>query len=310
MPMVQYGLWPNCTNKCDFCLLDDHQYKTEDERLHILDIIKQNIVSVDWQNKFSAGISLLGGEIFYTESEKVKESFLDLINLIVDFILLKNNAKSFSVVSNGIYDPEVLLIPVLDLLQDKNVLSKLNLNFSYDIKYRFHTEESRKKCISNINLVHDKYGIHPYVQTCLTQYLIDAFLDNSFNLFDFQKKYFPNSTLAFLYPHKINTGKVLDDFFFTRVSLFKFVNWMKTNGYNDELESFIQSVINSAQFKYTGLFDRRYIEFWGSGKGKNKIVQEPTLERKQILTECGHSQLYRCYADCDKCMLCDLLNVL
>ena len=42
MAMVQYGLWPNCTNKCDFCLLDDREYKTEAERLHILSIIKEN----------------------------------------------------------------------------------------------------------------------------------------------------------------------------------------------------------------------------------------------------------------------------
>lgn len=310
MAMVQYGLWPNCTNKCDFCLLDDHDYKTVEERLHILDIIKQNIKVVDWKNKFSDGISLLGGEVFYTDSEEVKESFLDLIKLVIYFIFKENGAKTLSIVSNGMYDPNILLIPTLDLLKAENVLDKFNLNFSYDIKYRFHTEESRLQCISNINIVYDKYKIIPLVQTCLTQYLIDAFLSGNFNLFEFKEKYFPNTILSFLYPHKINTGKVLDDFFFKRESLFKFVNWMKTNGYSFELENFIQSVINSAQFKYTGLFDRDYIENWGTRHNKRKIEQKPTLERKQILTECGHSQLYRCYSDSDKCMLCDLLKVL
>lgn len=310
MSMVQYGLWPNCTNKCDFCLLDDHQYKTVTERLHILDIIKKNIMAIDWKNKFSDGISLLGGEVLYTDSEEVKESFLDLIKLIVDFIFEKNNAKTLSIVSNGIYDPNVLLIPVLDLLKEKNVLDKFNLNFSYDIKYRFHTEESRQQCISNINMVYNEYGIIPNVQTCLTQYLIDDLLSGDFDIFKFREKFFPHSVISFLYPHKIKTGKVLNDFFFTRASLFQFVNWMKTNGYNFELENFIQSVINSAQFKYTGLFHRNYIENWNDKKSIKKIQQQPILEKKQILTECGHSHLYRCYSDSNKCMLCDLLKVL
>ena len=84
MAMVQYGLWPNCTNKCDFCLLDDRVYKTVKERLHILNMIKENILVVDWENKFSNGISLLGGEVFYTESDEVKASFLDLIKLVIE----------------------------------------------------------------------------------------------------------------------------------------------------------------------------------------------------------------------------------
>ena len=307
MAMVQYGLWPNCTNKCDFCLLDDREYKTVEERLHILKMIKENIAVVDWANKFSDGISLLGGEVFYTESEAVKESFLDLIELIIDFIFKEKNTK-LSIVTNGMYDPNILLIPVLDLLKERNVIDRFDLNFSYDVKYRFHTEESRLQCISNINLVYDKYEIIPCVQTCLTQYLIDMFITGEFNLFKLKEELFPHSVLTFLYPHKIKTGKVLDDFFFTRVSLFKFISWMKENGYSTELNNFIQSVINSSQFKYTGLWDRNEIQEWKEDN-REMIEQEPTLERKQILTECGHSQLYRCYSDCDKCMLCDLLKV-
>ena len=310
MSMIQYGLWPNCTNQCDFCLLDDHQYKTVEERLRILSMVKQNILTIDWKNKFSDGISLLGGEVFYTDSSEVKESFLDLIQLIVDFIFKENNAKILSIVSNGMYDPNILLIPTLNLLEKEEVLNKFNLNFSYDIKYRFHTEESRLQCISNINLVYDKYKIIPCVQTCLTQYLIDAFLKEEFNLFEFKEQNFPHSVLTFLYPHKIKTGKILDDFFFTRASLFKFINWMKKNGYDFELNNFIQSVINSAQFKYTGLFDRSDIEEWKATNDMAKIKQEPTLEKKQILTDCGHSQLYRCYSDSNKCMLCDLLTII
>lgn len=308
MSMVQYGLWPNCTNNCDFCLLEDRLYKSEDERLDMLSATKENIKVIDWKGKFNNGISLLGGEIFYTDSENIKESFLDLIKQIIKMVLKPNDNAILSVVSNGIYDPNILLIPTLELLKENEVLHKFNLNFSYDIKYRFHTEEARQQCISNINLVYDRFGLRPLVQTCLTQYLIDSFLNDKFNLFDIKREYFPNSILTFLYPHKINTGKVLDDFFFTRNSLFKFINWMKTHGHELELDNFIGSVVNSSQFKYTGLYIRD--DIYNGDEFTEEMHQQPTLEKKQELTECGHSQLYRCYADSDKCMLCDLLKVI
>lgn len=309
MAMVQYGLWPNCTNRCDFCLLEDRVYKSEDARLRVLAAVKENIKTIDWKDKFSNGISLLGGEIFYTDSEKVKTSFLDLINQIVDDIFTKSNVAMISVVSNGIYDSDVLLRPTLDLLKKRNVIDRINLNFSWDIKGRFHSEESLQSMIKNTNLVYDEYGITPLVQTCLTQHLIDEHLNGNFNIFEYKKQNFPNSILAFLYPHKINTGKVVSDFFFTRNSLFKFIIWLKDNDYDEVLEHFIQSVINSSQFKYTGLFYRGDVLDDGEDK-EAEYNQEPTLEKKQVLTECGHSNLYRCYSDSDKCMLCDLLKVI
>jgi len=44
-------------------------------------------------------------------------------------------------------------------------------------------------------------------------------------------------------------------------------------------------------------------------RDKNKSTsQQPVLsDGKEEITECGHSKLYRCYADSDECMLCDLL---
>ena len=39
----------------------------------------------------------------------------------------------------------------------------------------------------------------------------------------------------------------------------------------------------------------------------DEYTEQPVLtDGKQILAECGHSVLYRCYSDSDKCLLCDL----
>lgn len=308
MSMVQYGLWPNCTNHCDFCLLLDRDYKSEQERLNILSSIKENIKYVDWKGKFHHGISLLGGEIYYTDSDKVKDSFLDLIEKIIDIIIKPNKESVYSTVTNGIYDSTILLEPTLDLFKKNGVLDQVDINFSWDLKYRFHNEESLQSMLKNVNLVYDKYGLTPKVQTCLTQYLIDAHLNNEFNLMDYQKEHFPHTELALLYPHKINTGKEVPDFFFTRDSLFKFIRYLKSNGQNELIQHLIQSVINSSQFKYTGLWERNTL--YENNKESEELQQSPTLENKQNLTECGHSDMYRCYTDSDKCLLCDLLRVI
>lgn len=309
MAMVQYGLWPNCTNHCDFCLLEDKEYKSEAVRLSMLSSVKENIKSLDWNNTFSHGVSLLGGEIYYTDSLAVKESFLDLIELIINHILIPNKKAVYSTVTNGIYDSCILLEPTLDLFKKYNILHQVDLNFSWDLKYRFHSKESENQMISNTNMVYIKYGLTPTVQTCLTQYLIDAHLNNTFNLFKYQAQYFPNTNLAFLYPHKINTGKILDDFFFSRVSLFKFIKYLKAHGQNHLIQCLIQSVINSSQFKHTGLKKRDSIVMGKKPKVK-EVYQKPTLEDKQNLLPCGHSDMYQCYTDSDKCLLCDLLEVI
>ena len=308
MAMVQYGLWPNCTNSCDFCLLLDRDYKSVDERLHMLDAIKKNIQFVDWKDKFSDGISLLGGEIYYTESDKIKESFLDLIEKIIQTIIIPNKTCIYSTVTNGIYDSTILLEPTLDLFKKHNVIDQIDINFSWDLKYRFHNDESLQSMIKNVNMVHEKYGLYPTVQTCLTQYLIDAHLKDGFSLIEYQKEHFPNTKLSLLYPHKINTGKEVPDFFFTRDSLFRFIKYLKANNQNELIQHLIQSVINSSQFKYTGLWIRD--DIYKGNELKKEIEQAPTLENKQNLTECGHSDMYRCYTDSDKCLLCDLLMVL
>ena len=88
----------------------------------------------------------------------------------------------------------------------------------------------------------------------------------------------------------------------------RLIKYLKSRGQNELIQHLIQSVINSSQFKYTGLWERNTL--YGENKEITELEQSPTLENKQNLTECGHSDLYRCYIDSDKCLLCDLLKVI
>ena len=50
----------------------------KETQLFWLDAIKKNIDAIDWKDKFSYGISLLGGELYYITDPELQESFLEL----------------------------------------------------------------------------------------------------------------------------------------------------------------------------------------------------------------------------------------
>ena len=87
MNMVQYGVWSNCCNSCDFCLREERIPYSKKKQLQSLDFIKENIKTIDWKNKFSFGVSLLGGELYYITDKKLQDSFMELIDIIIEYVL-------------------------------------------------------------------------------------------------------------------------------------------------------------------------------------------------------------------------------
>lgn len=300
--MVQYGIWSNCSNKCDFCLIEKHYYRDSTTMISYLQEVIDNVKIQDWANKFSDGISLLGGELYFITDKAVQDKFMELIDVIIEYVLKvsKNPNCKYSTVTNGIYEPS-FLYRVIDRIIEKAGIQYVDVNFSYDLKYRFHSEEARNQCLQNIIDFHKRYNYRIGVQMILTQYLIDMINIGEFSIDKWQNEIAPGSILEFLYPHKIHTGCVLPDFNFKRYDFIKFMrNLHKTNPEN--FYNFVSSVRHSSVFKYTGL----YID-------ENGITHpEPVLsDGKEIINAaCGHSALYQCYADSDKCMLCDLNNII
>lgn len=296
--MVQYGVWSNCCNACKFCLREERIPYTKEQQLLSLEKIKKNLDYIDWKNQFNYGISLLGGELYYITDKELQNSFLELIDMIIEKILkISNNPNcKYSTVTNGLYNPE-FLYKVIDKIVDAVGIEKVDINFSYDLKYRFKNEEDRLLVLKNINDFHKRYNYCVGVQMILTQYVIDFWKEGKFDVNEFIEKEITGNQLCFLYPHPIHSGFVLDDFNFKRSDFLQFMRYLKYANYNIYW-SFIQSTKNSCSFKYTGLKDRIMSNY----------DQKPLLsDGKELINEkCGHSILYKCYADCDKCVLCDL----
>ena len=297
--MLQYSVWSNCCNQCDFCLRRERIPYSKEKQLNRLERIKKNLDYIDWENKYSDGISLLGGELYYITYKDLQESFLELIDLIIEKVLLKspNPNVRFSTVTNGLYNPE-FLIKVLDKIVDRVGVSHIDLNFSVDLKYRYHDNRQLPLVLDNINLVHNRYNYKVGVQMILTQNLINLY-DDGFDVVEWLEEVTPGNQLCLLYPHPIFTGKKLDDFFFNRADFLRFIRWLKSKHYMEYL-SFMHSTKNSAIYKWTGLKDII----------SDSVTEQPQLtDGKEEISECGHSVLYRCYADSDKCMLCDLFDL-
>ena len=310
MSMVQLGLHSKCCNNCDFCTIEENHLDQINDILIEIERAKENIKYIskckdNWHTKYSDGISLLGGEIFFIKNEEYKKAILELIDIIIEYILIpnKNPRCRFSTVTNGMYDPEWMLFPVIDKIVDAVGIQFVDVNFSYDFKYRFHSEESRKRCIKTINDFHNRYNYHCGIQMIVTHYVVDMYLIG-WRTTDLVDDLFPGYMIAFLYPHPIHRGnhyageKNLEKFNFTRDSFLKFLTLLKKEE-PKVFESFLYSTRNSAVFKYTMMHEKM---------DAGTIDQNPRLsDGKEIINNsCNHSILYQCYSDTDKCMLCDL----
>ena len=304
--MVQYGIWNNCSNQCEFCLIKDETFFPKEKMLSELERTIQNLDYIDWKNEFSRGISLLGGELYYITDKDLQNKFLELIDAIIEKILKVSEDPlcRYSSVTNGLYDP-TFLYQVIDRIKDAVGMRKIDINFSFDLKYRFKSDKDKQTVIDNINAFHKRYNYILGIQMVLTQYIIDAVL-NGWKLSIFMNEIFPGNRLALLYPHPIFRGKYygeteLKDFNFTRRSFLKFLPKLQED-LPFTYRGFIESTKNSATFKHTGLF------FKGD-TGDEK--QKPILcDGKELLNpQCGHSILYQCYSDTDKCMLCDIVTM-
>lgn len=300
--MVQYGLWPNCCNNCDFCLRLNRTAYTKEQQLFWIDRIKKNIKTIDWKNDFPYGISILGGEIYYITDKELQTAFLDLIDTVIEYVLLPSDNPDckYSSVTNGIYNPE-FLFNVCDKIKDACGKDAFDINFSYDLKHRYKNEYDRLLTLENINKFHERYDYQVGVQMIMTKYVIDMVKNKQFDIKKFLHEDVPGSILSFLYPHPIHSGVEVPDFCFSRAELLWMLQYLKMN-YYDIYMSFVNSTKNSGVFKYTGYRDRIGFE--------DDIAQKPRLsDGKEVLNKkCGHSTLYQCYTDTDKCMLCDIKN--
>ena len=310
---IQFELWHNCTNECEFCYLNGCRrlYNEEKKRESIQKVL--DILDTDKPNGFNA-MGLIGGELFCGQlfDDTTKEKFLELITKIKSF-LNEDKIKEVWLTSNLLTGGCGGLIETLEILmKDLPHYQRIMLCTSYDTKGRFHTEEAYQKWYSNLLQIKELFPrLCIHIQTICTQEFVNEWLKDNSKFVDFIDKGFlmdfkPPATNAvdFIY---YNTGH--DSY---RKNLEKMA---KTQSYKYLIESrdkfmrFWESVYNTFPDGLQKLRD------FNSNKVKSECCYsvpwdewfENRWENDKENAPCGHCWDGYCYKDYpDKCAKCDV----
>jgi hypothetical protein len=289
MSILQFELWLDCPNNCTFCAI--REFKSQ--RFNKLDLIHTALEKLDEIDfKDYDDFVLIGGELITEEIEgKIKEDFLVLINKVIN-ILKEDKIKKFYLVSSFLNKNSVIK-EILELFKTNGLLNRLGMNTSWDYQYRFN-DKNKDIWNDNISLI-KSYGCELHYETILTDSLIGAVLDNEPEAIN----YITKENLDLIRPSGSYTksNKNLKGFFPTRSNFFKFLTKIKKLNY--KLYESIFDLKKRAATIYT-------IPFNCITHRLNSLYIE---ELNDELNICGHDKLYsECYADSDKCIICDILH--
>lgn len=308
---MQFELWKQCNNFCDFCYLaDQNKYVPDEIKLanieRVSNIIKDKFKTDIEQIK---AVGFLGGEFFQGQMAniRVKTEFFNLCKMCFNLIN-ENKIQDFWCYCTLTIGDEQDLYDLINLF-DNIVENKEDHHFwiqvSYDVKGRFHTKEKLENW--NYHMINlQKYPFIRFNVTCImTEPFLQSILSNEINLNDFQKKY--NNVFFFKQPNAVNDQtkeqvlKRMPWFFPKRKTYIDFLKKLKR-----EYPILFNEVLNislRSDYMYNQLDDEEGI----NPQIRNKNTWEET--RCEIIENCRHPINYQCYSDSDACCLCDYFKI-
>lgn len=183
---LQYELWKECHNGCKFCC--NKGQKDLDKASSLMFVLKKlDDPEVNDYNE----IGFIGGEFFDVElgNSVVRDLFYKVFEKCAELIKTGVIDKLYFTTAL-IYNMECYLKPFLNKLKEWGILDKTLLCTSYDIAYRFHSDEKRNLWKSNMLELHKLYPeLKLHTEIIVTQWFVDAVNNEEFSITDFQKTY-------------------------------------------------------------------------------------------------------------------------
>ena len=221
---LQFELWKDCNNNCRFCF--SRLQKDVDKVKSMEEIYK--ILSSSIVQEYDI-IGFIGGEFFngQIKTTEIHDNFYLLIDKIIEY-LKKNTIKKFYITATLIQKSHDDLIEFLDYINFHNLIDRILLCTSYDVKYRFHNNIGKELWEQSIKLLHNKYPfLKIHTEIICTQALINSMINHEFDLVKFKKEF--NVSVDFLEP---NTAFENVNEFKKRLPLFlptrnSFLIWLK-----------------------------------------------------------------------------------
>lgn len=224
---IQFELWKNCTNGCDFCFNKGLPCSTKEDKIRILKEVKYRLERLNYE--YYDKIGLIGGELFgnQLEDDEVFKEFYKLFELCI-YLLQDKKINQINFTSNLLAKDNSRMYQILDLIKLSGLLNRFELCTSFDTKYRFKGNFT----IWHYNMLYVKQN-YPELQTHIeilpTQDFCEKCLSGEFNYEWFKETYdsaidYSDLNSGFYYKNKFEMEKEVPGFFPKRET---FIKWVK-----------------------------------------------------------------------------------
>ena len=296
---IQYNMWKNCNNGCDFCFNRGYKKSTVEEQLGILEFTKNRLL--DEESREYNEIGFIGGEFFdnQIDDERVCNGFYEL------FDICKNKRErgeldKICVATSLIFDTERHLKPFIRYLKDIGILDMTLFCTSYDTKYRFHTEEQLRTWEYNMKDIRKMLDNRIHTEIIVSQFFIDDVESGKFSIPRFQEEF--DTSIDYIEPTFIDyfnsredSIRELPDFFPRRKSFIDFVRKHCLELGEIDISRFLSIKLRS---------DTSYYQL---ASGEWIKIDDRWRKGIRRIDKNGDTKTIFSYSDSDRCMTEDVL---
>lgn len=224
---IQFELWKNCTNGCDFCFNKGLPCSTKEDKIRILKEARYRLVRLNYD--YYDKIGFIGGELFgnQLEDEDVFKEFYKLFELCI-YLLQDKKINQINFTSNLLAKDNSKMYQILDLIKLSGLLNRFELCTSWDSKYRFKQRFSVWH--DNMLYIKENYSdLQLHIEILPTQDFCEKCLSGEFNYSWFKDTYkaaidYSDLNSGFYYKDKFEMEKAVPGFFPKRST---FLQWVK-----------------------------------------------------------------------------------
>lgn len=276
LPINEFILWNNCSNNCKFCWQKKEKQQTLNEHFKSIKLVKEAVKELK-----ASHVLFVGGEIFDNKNKDLNNELLSLFDLTTDK-MLKGDIELLYINTNILYDIDVILMPVLNLIQRKNLIERVHFTTSGDENGRFSDNHSSNDFYANLQIIRDTFPkLLIYVNIILTKSFCENILSEQFNINDYESFYKVEvNTIPY-----IKFGKEIEAP--TRNQVFKTLIKL-----DEQLPGYLIKYCNNFLLNQDIIL-RKY--------ENDKLINISSDKSK-----CTHSENFtRCYSDSNECFVCD-----
>lgn len=259
---IQFNMWKNCRNHCEFCFNRGCRLSDDNDKLDIVHFVrdKLNDKSIEDYNE----IGFIGGEFFddQLDSVVVKQEFYKMFD---DCQRLRQNRtlSKICIATSLVFDINKHMLDFIQRLKQLDLLDITLFCTSYDSKYRFHSDNDLKLWQQNMKILSSLVLNKVHTEMIVSGFFIDAVMSGSLDLLDFCDKY--KTSIDFIEPTFIDyfddipaTIKQLPDFFPMRQQFIKFVKEYALNKKIIDIDRFLSIKLRS-DTSYYQLEDKSWV---------------------------------------------------